>query len=187
MVNIVTVDNTRYSVDVGFGSHQPMQPVPLLDKHTFVQIAPRRGRLEHRSISQHSEPSQRVWVYSTQEDASAPWVERNLIVETEFFRADYEAMNMSTMSAKTSFFVQNVMAMRAILNEETGVVDGIYTLFGNKVKRHMSNDDPQLVAELRTDEDRVRAIRDYFGVRLSDLEQRGIRGLPTELVDRRTE
>lgn len=181
MVNIVTIDNVKYNVDVGFGTWEPMQPIPLQDNHTFTQIAPRLGKLEYRSISQHSDPSQRVWVYSTQEDPSAPWEERNMFVETEFFQADYEAMNLSTMSAPTSFFVQNVIGMRGILDEEKGTVDGVYTLFGNKVKRHMRNAEAEVVAELETEDERVRAIEEYFGVRLSALERRGIRGLATEL------
>ncbi|EFY86571.1 hypothetical protein J3459_015058 [Metarhizium acridum] len=186
MVNIVTIGGTRYNVDVGFGSHEPMRPIPLRHNYTFTQIAPRQGRLEYRSVSQHTDPSQRVWVYSTREDAQAPWEERNMFVETEFFRADYEAMNLSTMTASTSFFVQNVIGMRAVL-DAAGHVEGVYTLFGNRVKRQMRDAEAEVVAELADEDARVRAIDDYFGVKLTALETRGIRGLATELRDRRTE
>ncbi|OAA45593.1 N-acetyltransferase family protein [Metarhizium rileyi] len=186
MVNIVTVDNTRYNVDVGFGSHEPMRPIPLLHNYTFTQIAPRQGKLEYRSIAQHTDPSQRAWVYSTREHPSAPWQECNMFVETEFFAADYEAMNLSTMSAGTSFFVQNVVGMRAILDDAAEVA-GVYTLLGNRVKRQMRDQDAELVAELETEHDRVRAMEDYFGVRLTALERRGIRGLPTELKGSKAE
>ncbi|KAK9436529.1 N-acetyltransferase family protein [Metarhizium brunneum] len=186
MVNIVTIGDTRYNVDVGFGSHEPMRPIPLRHNYTFTQIAPREGRLEHRSVSQHTDASQRVWVYSTREDASAPWEERNMFVETEFFRADYEAMNLSTMSAATSFFVQNVIGMRAVL-DAAGDVAGVYTLFGARVKRHLRHAEAEVVAELADEDARVRAIDEYFGVKLTALEARGIRGLATELRAKGTE
>lgn len=181
MVNLVTIDNTRYNVDVGFGSCQPMHPVPVKDGYTFTQIHPRKGKFEYRSISQHTDPSQRVWVYSTQEDASSPWEERNLFTETEFFKADYEAMNMSPMLAKTSFLKHNIIGMRGILNEDTEEVEGMYTLFGNRVKRHMKDSDAEVVAELASEEDRIKAIEEYFGVRLTDVEKRGIKGMGTEI------
>lgn len=181
MINLVTINNTRYNVDVGFGSFEPMHPVPLTDGYTFTQIHPRKGKLEYRSISAHTDPSQRLWVYSTQEDASSAWEERNVFTETEFFAADYEAMNLSPMLSKTSFFVQNVIGMRGILNKDTGEVEGMHTLFGNKVKRQMKGAEAEVVAELNSEEDRVKAIEEYFGVKLTDLEKRGIKGMATEL------
>lgn len=181
MVNIVTINSTRYAVDVGFGSGEPMQPVPIQDGYAFTQISPRQGKLEYRAISQHSDPDQRAWVYSTREDASAPWDERNLFNETEFFRADYEAMNLSTMTAPTSFFVQSVIAMRGILDEETGKIVGLYTLLNGTLKRQMADSEAEVVATLTTEEERVKAIEEYFFVRLSKLEQRGILGLASQL------
>ncbi|KAK2596649.1 hypothetical protein QQS21_006270 [Conoideocrella luteorostrata] len=184
MVNIVTLNAVRYVVDVGFGSHQPMRPIQLTPNQIFTQIAPRRGLLEYRTLSQHTDPSQRVWVYSTQEDPSAPWEECNMFIDAEFFRADYEAMNLSPMTSRSSPFVQNVLAMRAILNEDTAEVDGVYTLFGNRVKRHMKNEKAQVVAELTNEEERVKAIEKYFLVRLTGLERRAISGMTSELKEK---
>lgn len=187
MVNIVRIDGNRYNVDVGFGPFQPMRPIPLQDNYTFTQIPPRLGKLEYRSISQHTDPSQRLWVYSTQDNPSSPWVERNAFVEMEFFRADYEVMNLCAMTAKSGFFVQNVIGMRAILNEDTCQVDGVYTLFGNRLKRQMKMEKAEVLAEWDNENDRVSGIEKYFGVKLSHIERRGITGMPAELEMKRTE
>ena len=181
MVNLVTVDGTRYVVDVGFGSHQAMKPVPLRDGYEFTQISPRRGRLEYRSVGAHSDQAQRVWVYSTQETASAPWVEANMFTETEFFRADYEGMNLSPMSSPSSFFVKTVMAVRGILDEDAGQVGGVYVLFGARVKMVRKDEPEQILHDMVTEKERVAAIDKYFLVPLAADEQRGILGLPTQL------
>lgn len=181
MVNLVTVDGTKYVVDVGFGSLEAMRPVPLTPGVEFTQIAPRRGRLEHRALAQHTDPAQRVWVYSTQEDAAAPWVERNCFTEAECFPDDYALMNYHTMSHPTSYFVQTVLAMRGLWDEGARRVGGVLTLHKDEVKRRMAGAETELLETLRTEAERVRALAEYFDVVLTPLEQRGIRGMASEL------
>ncbi|POR39233.1 Arylamine N-acetyltransferase 2 [Tolypocladium paradoxum] len=181
MVNLVTVDGTRYAVDVGFGSLEPMCPVPLTPGFEFTQIAPCRGRLEHRALAQHTDPSQRLWVYSTQDDAAAPWVERNCFADVEFFPADYAPINYHLMTHPTSYFVQTVLAMRGVWDPEARRVGGVVTLHKAEVKRRMAGGEQELLETLRTEEERVRALEKYFDVVLTPLEQRGISGMTSEL------
>jgi arylamine N-acetyltransferase len=180
MVNIVTINGQRYLVDVGFGSNGPPLPVPLQHGHEFVGIAPMRGRLEYRSLEEHTDPSQRVWVYSVQENEDAPWKDMYHFLETEFLACDYEVMNLMTMTSPQSFFVQSVMCMRTVLDEQKEEPVGVLILHRDYVKRRMGPMS-EIIEQLETEEQRVKTLEKYFGIVLSPAEQRGIQGLASEL------
>jgi arylamine N-acetyltransferase len=181
MVNIVTIDDQRYLVDVGFGSNGPPRPVPLIHDHEFAGIAPTRGRLQYRNLEEHTDPSQRVWVYSAQESETVPFRDMYNFVTTEFLPGDFEVMNMRTMTAPQSFFVQSVMCMGAILDDEQEHPVGLVILHRDYVKRRLGGK-AEIIEKLETEEQRVQALEKYFGIVLSLEEQRGIRGLASELT-----
>jgi arylamine N-acetyltransferase len=180
MVNIVTINGQRYLVDVGFGSNGAPHPVPLEDGHEFVGVAPTRGRLQYRNLEFHTDPSQRVWVYSVQENETAPWTDMYHFVETEFMAGDFEVMNLRTMTTPQSFFVQSVMCMCTILSKEKEEPVGLLILHRDYVKRRMGAES-EIIEQLKSEEQRVKALEKYFGIVLSPKEQRGIRGLASEL------
>ncbi len=178
MVNLVSVDGRRYLVDVAYGSRSPTAPVPLYNGTPFANILPREGRLDYRRLEQHSDPGQRMWVYSAREGPEAPWTEQYAFVEMEFFPSDFRVMNLSTMTAPTSFFVQNVVAVRTILEgDETA---GVLTLFQTSVKETRRGVHP-VIEELLSEEQRVGALEKHFWIRLSPGERAAIRGLTSEL------
>ncbi|EGO54175.1 hypothetical protein NEUTE1DRAFT_124490 [Neurospora tetrasperma FGSC 2508] len=191
MVNIVTINNTRYLVDVGFGSHGSVNPVPLEHNYIFTTVSPARGKLEYKSLSQHTDPTnQRIWVYSTQENPSAPWKEMYCFAaDTEFFPADFEVMNLSTMTSPQSFFVQTVMCMWLLLNDNNNDDDkqeqpiGLLILHKDYVKRRIG-DKSEIIEQFESEEQRVKALQKYFGIVLTRKEKEAIRGLPSELKTR---
>ncbi|KAK3332848.1 hypothetical protein B0T19DRAFT_112395 [Cercophora scortea] len=180
MANIVTIDDKKYLVDVGFGSHGPPYPVLLEYGHEFMGIAPARGKLEYKSLDTHTDPDQRVWVFSSKENESEPWKERYAFVTIEFFPADFEVMNLTTMTARQSYFVQTVMCMRTILDSERVRPEGLLILHRDYVKKRVG-DKSDILETLRTEEQRVKALETYFGIVLGLDEQRAIRGLASEL------
>ncbi|GAB1315407.1 hypothetical protein MFIFM68171_05617 [Madurella fahalii] len=185
MVNLVTANQKRYLVDVGFGSNGPPHPVPLEHNHEFVGIAPFRGRLQYRCLEEHSDPNQRVWVYSGQPTESAPWKDLYAFVEIEFFPADFEVMNLKTMTAPQSFFVQSVMCMCTVLDAEKTTPVGLLILHRDYVKRRMG-DQSDIIETLETEEQRVQALEKYFGIVLRLEERSAIRGLASELKSKRS-
>jgi arylamine N-acetyltransferase len=179
MINIVTVNNTRHLVDVGFGSGGSMQPIPLIHGREFTQIPPTRGKLEHTALSEHADQSQRVWLYSTQAEENAPWERRMMFLDVEFFPADYAVMNLSPMTQPQSFFVQNVLASRVLLDEENRP-SGVVSMLGGTVRRKGGGEDVVL-AGCKTEEERIEALEKFFDIVLSEVERNGIKGLPSEL------
>ncbi|KAK0617587.1 hypothetical protein B0T14DRAFT_273133 [Immersiella caudata] len=180
MLNLVTIDGTKYVVDVGFGSHNSPHPIPLRDGYEFTTIAPARGKLEYRALSCHSDPSQRVWVYSVQPSEHAPWGEMYSFVEIEFFAVDFQVMNVPTSSSPQSFFVQNVMCMRVLLKEGTDEPEGLIILHRDYLKRRIG-DKVEILQILEVEEDRLQVLEEWFSIKLGEDEKAAIRGLPSEL------
>ncbi|KAL1840424.1 hypothetical protein VTJ49DRAFT_498 [Mycothermus thermophilus] len=180
MVNLVTISGTKYLVDVGFGSNGATQPVPLRDGYEFTCVAPTRGRLRYQALDDHTDKSQRLWVYATRESPEGEWTDRYAFTEIEFLPGDFEVMNLRTSTSPRSFFVQSVMCMWTVLDESGETPVGLMILHRDYVKRRVG-EKTEVVEELKTEEDRVAALEKYFGIKLSVAEQNGIRGLASEL------
>lgn len=180
MVNLVAIDGKRYLVDVGFGSFGPTHPLPLEDGHEFVGVAPTRGRLQYRNLEQHTDPNQRVWLYSVQDVDGAPWRDMYHFGEMEFMPGDFEVMNLTTMSAPRSFFVQSVMCMWTLFDEKKETPTGLLILHRGYVKRRIGAES-EFIEKFEDEEQRVKALEKYFGIVLTPEERNGIRGLASEL------
>ncbi len=183
MANIVTIDNQRYLVDVGFGSNGPLAPVPMIDGHQFRGFGTTQCKLEYRPISIHSDKSQRLWVFSARENEDAPWGEHYALFDNvEFFPADFEVMNRDTMTSPRSFFVQNVMCLRTILEEANSEFPvGLLIMHQDYVKLRTPEGPKMLVEKMKSETERVENLRQHFGITLSQAEQNAIRGTATEL------
>lgn len=185
MCLVVTIDGARYVVDVGYGGDAAMQPIPLVSGTEFTVLAPRRGRLEYRSIDLHTDKSQRLWVYSTCDamddgDGSVPWVEQYCFVELEFFPRDYVQMNYFTSQSPTSFFTPHLLGARALVEDDgsgTGTVRlvGILTYLKTQIRRRMEGSmDKEVLATLTTEQERIDALQKWFLIRLSEEDRQGI-------------
>lgn len=183
MVNLVTLDTKKYFVDVGFGSKEPLQPVPLQDGYQFSSIAADRCKIQLKHLPQHThqnDRTQRMWVYSTY-DAAKGWEEMYSFTEMEFFPEDFEVMNHFVMTKPQSYFVQTLLAYRVTMNETGDLLDELI-LHKDSVKRKHANF-TEVVEQLQNEEQRVRALEKYFFIRLTEREKSAIKGLASELKD----
>jgi arylamine N-acetyltransferase len=178
MVNIVTMNRKRHLVDVAFGSNSPLRPVPLESGIVFDGVGEQKGKLEYRTLAQHSDKDQRIWVYSIQERRQAPWKEQYCFMDIEFFPADFEVMNLSTMTSPRGLFVKTLVASMVLLDDE-GKPCGKVTLNHDYLRIRKNGEDN--TAKLETEEDRMAALEKHFGIHLSAKEREAIRGLPSEL------
>ncbi|KAK1625144.1 N-acetyltransferase [Colletotrichum phormii] len=169
MLNIVTIEAQRYLVDIG---------------HEFTTIAPLRGKLVYQKLDQNTDSSQRMWVYSSTDTADGPFRERNCFIEQEFFPEDFEVMNYAVMMRPTSYFVKTVLCMRTILNTETREAEGTIVLHKDEVKRKIG-DKVEVLETLNSEAERVRAIEKYFYISLTPAEQKAIKGMPQESLEKK--
>lgn len=184
MVNIVTIDGAKFLVDVGFGSKEPVQPMLLQDGFEFTGIAPVTSKLELKHLPQHSNKdnqSQLLWVYSAKTDEKTGWEELYSFTEVEFFPEDFEVMNYFVMTRPQSYFVQSVLAYRAIM-DDSGSLVGELILHNNYVKR-ISGGDSEILEQLQNEEQRVEALEKYFKINLTEKEKKAIKGLASELKE----
>lgn len=189
MVNLVTIEGKKYLVDVGFGAQEATLPIPLEDGHEVTTIAPTRGRLELKHIEKQvtkDDPAQRLWVWASRKGGEgSEWEDMYSFSEAECFAEDFEALNYFVMTRPQSWFTQTVLAYRPVLDEATGELVAERILHGNVVKEGASGQD-RILEVLETEEDRIRALEKYFGIRLSEKEKRGIKGLVSELKGKKT-
>lgn len=183
MINIVTIEGQRYLVDAGFGADEPTLPIPLISGHICQGIGSQSFQLEHTKLSQCTDASQRAWVFSHRDNDTAAWIPGYCFTEVEFFPEDFEVMNLSTMTMPQSFFTQAVMCVRALMNTESGELEGFLILFQNEVRRKIRGVG-EVVQKLESEEQRVRALKNWFGIVLTEGEKRGIYGLVTELKEK---
>ena len=184
MVNIITlVNGQKYMLDVGFGADGPTRPLPLtnaLETHdAFAGIDAQQLRLVHTSLPLSlSDPTQKLWVYQRRASLDSEWRGAYAFSEMEFLPRDYEMMNFWTSQSRSVFFTYAVVVVKMLMEGEEVV--GEMILFGGEVKRRVRGE-TEVVLSCKGEDERVRALEEWFGLKLTGEERRGIRGLVTEL------
>lgn len=185
MINIVTIAESKYLVDVGFGAKEPTHPVSLKDGHEFTGLFSTTGRLDLRHLNKHStaaksDPSQRLWVYSVRSDDQSEWEEMYSFTETEFFPEDFAMMSYFVSTRPESWFVQEVVAYRMLMDDSTGKMVGEVALRGDVVKIRLQGKE-EAATKLDSEQDRVKTLAEAFDIKLTEKEQRAIIGLVSEI------
>lgn len=178
MINLVSLDGQKYMVDVGFGVDGAIEPLPLKDGYTTRVQGRQSVRLRWTSIAPNTDPSQRLWVFQTRKDDDSPWNFQYCFTELEFLPEDFAVMNYATRNHPTSFFTSAVMAVKTVLEDEK--VIGELILFGNEIKRR-SKGETETLMKFETESQRIEALKKWFDISLTGDEQRGIKGMVTEI------
>lgn len=189
MVNIVTIAEVKYLVDVGFGAGEPTQPVPLKHGYEFKGLLSSKGRLEFKHLDRHSattkeDPAQRLWVYSVKKSSTEKeWEEMYSFTETEFFPDDFALMNYFVSTRPDSWFVQEVVAYRMLMDSGNHRLFGEVALHEDVLKIREEGKE-EVVTKLNSEDDRIRALAYHFKMKLTEREQRSIIGLVSEIKRR---
>ncbi|RYP81127.1 hypothetical protein DL769_002136 [Monosporascus sp. CRB-8-3] len=208
-VNIVTVAGTRYMLDVGFGANGPTAPVPLPaddagEGPELPHISPARMRVRREPIPQQVNQRCRVWIYQHHTGIeSADWTPMYCFVDIEFIPEDLRAMNMAPWRSPTSFFTRRIIMTRFTTDREQapaedgggagpgsadeeaisgGRIDGAIILFGDTLKWRR-NGETRLQIKFKSEEERVEALKRYFGIVLDEEDRDAIRGTVSEIGD----
>ncbi|KAG8530896.1 uncharacterized protein KY384_004253 [Bacidia gigantensis] len=184
MVNIVSVSGKKYQVDVGFGLNGPTQPILLEEGWETTSISPSGVRLVRDFIPDFrdkNEDQDKLWIFQHRAAPSEGWQPIYAFTEIEFIPQDYEISNFFTSTSRTSFFTSAIVVVKYLLdNLGKGQLIGSMSLMNGFAKRRMRGN-TKLLTECKTEEERIRALRDYFGIEIKEDEKQGIKGLVTEL------
>lgn len=196
VVNLVNIAGTRYLLDGGFGPEGPSRPFPLNDGEVSGQIAPAQMRLLHESIPQNLDQSQKVWVTQHRYDESHDWKPIYCFVDFEFTPIDIEGMNFAPWLNKQTFFTHKVVAARFTTSKELdrdgngpgspdeetmeGEIDGSLTI-NQDVMKWRRGGEKVVEWKFNTEEDRLQALKRYFGIQLAKEDEEAIAGTASAL------
>lgn len=201
-VNIVTVGEKRYSVDVGFGSNGPIAPLEM--KPDGEAIKPHLGetqmRLRYGPISQALNQHNKVWIYEHKIDPkSDDWTVMYCFPDFEVLPQDVKVMNLGPSKSPTSIFLQRVITTLFVADGDFAV--NIYDERLEVPQRDVLEDKPltgQLILDnnafkLRSNGEkifektfnnegaRIEALGNYYGLQLGEVDRRAIKGTSTEI------
>jgi arylamine N-acetyltransferase len=180
MVNLVTIGDTKYHVDVGFGADGPIVPMPLHRSGTTQQhIKPASTRLQWRNIDGNLDPNQRLWVLEYRRSDESDWEINYVYTELEFQPQDYTIMNYFCSTSQRIWFTQSIAVEKKILGDH-GELVGKLTLVGNSLKRNIHGEKKEHV-EFKSEAERLDALEKYFGIKFGEAERDAIQGLPSEI------
>jgi arylamine N-acetyltransferase len=184
-INLVIIEGQKYLVDVGMGATAPSQPLLLVANGVLPGIGNSLCRLRWDTIPQYTDPESKLWIYEQNNDGKSDFVPTYCFSELEFLPVDYEVMKMGTTFNRRSWFTWKVVCVKTILasSEGTGgeeAVVGVLVLTGNTLKRRISGKTEHL-ATFENESQRVRALKEWFGIEMTTDERLGIKGMVTDL------
>ncbi|USW58043.1 Putative arylamine N-acetyltransferase, papain-like cysteine peptidase superfamily [Septoria linicola] len=181
MANIVFIDGKKYLVDVGFGADGPSLPLPL-DAEAILEGLPGQClRLERKTLPQHTDPEQKVWVYCIRLGDSSPWKDIYHFHEQEFFALDFDVLNHYNMTIGR--FTKLVVAQRFLCSTagpETGLI-GTILLSQDRIEQRNGTMPAEVLENFDAEAQRIAALEKHFQLALTAEEQDAIRGTASEL------
>lgn len=172
-------------VDVGFGGDQATKPVPLVHGHAITNLGSQEIRLIWDTIPQQLDQTKKLWIYQYRNSTSADWNSFYCFGEFEFLPEDFEIVNYYTSTNVTAanFQTRTVIGVRFLRGrgegEEEEVV-GKVMLVDREVKRN-DGGRTRLEYVCKTEEERVKVLRNTFGIRLTEEEIHGVKGRTIDL------
>ncbi|PYH89329.1 putative N-acetyltransferase family protein [Aspergillus ellipticus CBS 707.79] len=180
MVNIVTIGEQKYLIDVGFGSSGPHQPVPLVQGYEFFNVGEQYGRVMYGPIPQHTGRGQSLWHYEIR-NGDGPWTPAYCFTETEFLPEDFTIINYFMSTNRESWFTVHVVCVRMLLDEDGEKLIGDLTLFNNQLKRRVGGTS-EVLETFVSEEERVAALAKFFNIPISAADQDSIRHTISEIL-----
>ncbi|KAK1836030.1 arylamine N-acetyltransferase, pineal gland isozyme NAT-10 [Podospora conica] len=182
----------RYVLDVGFGGDGPTRPMPLVEgmvHHNGVgtqEVRYARGWLEGQTtFRSEGGGDRRLWIYEYRNGGgSTGWNAFYAFdADFEFLEGDFGVMSYYTSTAEASFQTRGVLVVRFLRGEgeDGGVkVAGKVMMVEGVVKRNLTGK-TEVVKVCETEEERVEALREWFGIVLTEEEVKSIKGRVSEL------
>lgn len=173
----MTLDEGKYVSDVAFGGDGPTAPMKLVENDIVTNLGSQEVRYALETIPQF-ESEQKYWIYQYRNRKDRAWNSYYSFQEIPFHYNDFEVFNYFTST--NSHQVHTVLIVR-FLREGSEIV-GKVMLVNGTVKKNLGGK-TEVVFKAKTEEERVEALRIYFGITLTDLERSAIHGRSTELVN----
>ena len=188
LVNIITLsDGQTWTMDVGFGGDGPTKPMPLIHDKPQVNLGGQEVRLVYDWIPTqlHRTEASKLWIYEYRNGKDKEWNSFYAFSETEAMEADFHVINHFTGTAPDSHQTVTQLLVKFLRQEKTDG-SGDQEIYGkrmlvNEIVKENLGGKTNIVKECRTEEDRIRVLKEWFGITLTTKEREAIRGWATEL------
>jgi arylamine N-acetyltransferase len=167
-------------VDVGFGTYNATGPLLLQEGVISTRIAPSEMRLIKDSLVEATDKSQKFWIYQTRHSLESNWLSMICFADMELLPQDFELMNFGVSQRRASWFTQMFVCTRMILDSTGQEIIGQCSLSGKDVKRRIHGQ-TEVLGVIESEDDRVKALAEYFDMHLRNSEIQGIRGLVSQV------
>ena len=196
IVLVVTFsDGERWVTDVCFGGDGPTQPMRLMAGSLIRNMGTQDARLIRGFIPGlvSRAPEHMVWQYQYRNSEVQPWQTFYCFSDAvEWLPQDFEVINCFTggsleSSAVTSMCVVKFLKRDVTRHEDTPAAEhSQQEIFGkrmlvNEVVKENLGGKTKIVQECRSEEERIDALRVWFGIELTEDEGLAIKGHMTEL------
>ncbi|KAH6695605.1 hypothetical protein F5X68DRAFT_244337 [Plectosphaerella plurivora] len=202
-LNLVTIGDEQFAVDVGFGGNVATVPLRLVRNEVQPLAGSMQARFRHDSVGSSRT---RSWIYEFRHDNHAEWCAQYCFLEVEILPEDLAVLNLGPSTSRTSFFTQKVVCLKFTCEKEfhpkfelerrhmevngingiggrkpdVDVIDGVLILDGGILKWRKGGVKQWEVA-LQNEEQRTRALKEVFGINLSREQREAIMGTVSAL------
>jgi arylamine N-acetyltransferase len=188
IVNIVTLsDGSKWMCDVAFGGDGATKPLQLLENEITHNMGTQEIRLvkEHIPAQIDRRPQTKMWIYQYRNSPTQAWNSFYAFHEVEFTAEDFDVMNWYTGHWPDSPQLSDVLVIKFLRRQrpdcEGGAeIFGKRMLVGGTVKENLGGK-TKVVATCFSEVDRIAALEEWFDIKLTEAERRGIVGWRTEL------
>ncbi|KFY96918.1 hypothetical protein V500_02263 [Pseudogymnoascus sp. VKM F-4518 (FW-2643)] len=181
---------SKFSADVAFGGDGPTSPLPMDGAaSTLHNLGTQEVRLVYENIPKQRLREPKLWVYQYRNSTDKEWNSFYSFSEVEFFQEDFEVQNwwtsVKTLHRWTVLVVRFLRegepikfpkndAWRKGDDQEVGIV-GKVMLVNNLVKVNVGGK-TRVLHEFNSEDERLLALQEYFGISLTQEEAQFIKG-----------
>jgi arylamine N-acetyltransferase len=175
----------KFVIDAAFGGDGPTRPLPLKEGVVTTNLGSQEVRYTFGTIEQVPErrdgSRQGFWRYEYRNSPEVPWNTFYCFREEEFLEADFRVMNHFTGALGPTFQTSTVLVVLFLKDGEEVRVMGKRMLVNEVVKENLGGR-TEVVKVCENENERVGALKEFFGITLDMEEREGIVGRITELT-----
>lgn len=182
---------------MAFGGDGPTEPIELREGASIENLGTQDARLVRGFIpgqSEQDDPERRWWIYECRNGEDKPWHSFYCFSDkVEWSVQDFGVSNWFTGHSPESFQTITVLAVKFLRRAKAGAngekngdgddaqeVYGKVMLVNEAVKENLGGK-TRLVQECKSEKERVEALSKWFGIELTEEEQRAIDGFTTAI------
>lgn len=195
IVNLVTLaDGSKHHIDVAFGGDGATSPMPLTHNTPQTNLGTQEIRLYRDWIPTQTLRNEetKLWIYQYRNNSHQDWNSFYAFSEQEAVEPDFEILNFwtsgpSSFQSTAQLIVKFLRRAKKPVEGGEGLADaGLQEIYGKRmlsgaiVKENLGGK-TKVVEVCESEEQRVRALEQWFGISLTESERAGIRGWQTEI------